>query len=92
MIKMENDVILLNNRYRETNYLKKVDENKYELVLETYDYVRYGLWNPEDNKRGYSFVDPTGGPFMSVGSKLPTTDKEIDEIITEKNKVYILVK
>lgn len=69
-----NDKIKLYNRYNEDNYLIKIDNGVYTLHLGNVndgDHVRIGLleghtW--EDHE--YRFVDPPGGPFISIGSEI----------------------
>lgn len=64
---MQEDKIKLPNRYNEGVYLEKVRDNKYKLICETY--LRIGIINNNDDQ--YSFIDPSGGPMISIGSKLP---------------------
>lgn len=66
--------IKLGNRYHEDNYLERIEGDKWKLVLgnpKDNGYIRVGLaegkqW--EDNE--YCFVDPPGGPFISLASKI----------------------
>lgn len=61
--------IRLNSRYGDKNYLNRIggeDSKRYFLQSE-YNY-RVGL--VEDNPNEYSFVDPSGGPFISKGSNI----------------------
>lgn len=63
--------IELGNRYGDRNYLEQVDENMYILRLDpqSADYCRVGLKEgTEWEDKEYSFVDPSGGPFIHVGS------------------------
>lgn len=64
---MQEDKVKLPNRYNERVYLERVGDNKYKLICWTY--LRIGIINNNDDQ--YSFVDPCGGPMISVGSKLP---------------------
>lgn len=65
---MKYDRIDLYNRYRDEVYLKHKEGNKYLLVHPS-PYMRCGII--EGSSTHYSFVDGSGGPFLSVGSKLP---------------------
>ena len=61
------ELVLLNNRYGESNYLRKIEKNKYKYEGET-DYLRIGY--KDDSKNEYQFIDPSGGPFLSIGSEV----------------------
>lgn len=86
------NIIELSNRYRAKNYLEEVAENKYALRFgddKEGDWCRVGLaagtsW--EDNE--FTFVDPSGGPFMSVGG-LIKDGLTIKRIYAEDNTYYI---
>lgn len=84
--------ISLPNRYGDKNYLEKVDENKYALRFgseEVGNYCRVGLaegYSWEDNE--FYFVDPSGGPFISVGSEIEP-GVPIKRIYSESNTYYI---
>lgn len=54
--------IKLYNRYRENVYLKYIKDNKYKLMTPS-PYIRCGL--KDNDEKSYSFVDPSGGPFIS---------------------------
>lgn len=68
------EIIKLGNRYNAKNFLEKSGDNRYVLRFENDEegsYCRVGLleghsW--EDNE--YFFVDPSGGPFLSIGSEI----------------------
>lgn len=70
------EVIKLNSRYRENNRLIRIgDETSLRYQLETeLNTWRYGII--EDNTDEYSFIDPSGGPFITKGT-------EIDEHIVK---------
>lgn len=59
---MQHERIDLPNRYGDEVYLEHVKEGIYKLVFED-DYVRLGY---EDDDT-ITFIDPPGGPFISVG-------------------------
>lgn len=66
--------ITLSNRYGVQNYLELINENTYAFRFgneEDGDYCRVGLaegFKWEDHE--YYFIDPSGGPFLSVGSEI----------------------
>lgn len=90
----EKNIINLGNRYGAKNYLELVDEDTYALRFsdpQEGSWCRVGLaegtkW--EDHE--YYFVDPSGGPFLSVGTPI-TEDKVVDRIYSEENTYYIKV-
>ena len=71
---VDKPVIGLRNRYRQNLYLEEIDTNKWilkgsELALE------YLGVNFDDT--GILSVDPSGGPYLAVGDKVPNTSKKI---------------
>ena len=79
--------IELNNRYGDKNYLQYIAPNKYKLVLnsEVKDYCRYVYADGcsfGDNE--YYAVDPSGGPFLSIGSRI-NENETITRIYCEKD-------
>lgn len=61
--------IKLDSRYGEVNKLVRVgNENSLRYKLDTEFNVRVGVI--KDNPSQYSFIDPSGGPFIEVGSKI----------------------
>lgn len=64
------EVIKLNSRYKENNRLVRIGDNsslKYQLITEL-DTWRCGII--EDNPDEYSFIDPSGGPFITKGTEI----------------------
>lgn len=56
-------------------------EDHYEFVIaeNCRDYVRYGF---RDTPEHIQFVDPSGGPFIAVGSKLSNQHEDLpDKVI-----------
>ena len=97
------DEILLYNRYHEDVRLKKVNDNTYELIIpKTKDGESWERWS-YDEKDGVEtiyMVDPSGGPFMSIGEcQLPVyggssyfTDlKKITRIIRNKQSMLWII-
>ena len=79
-------LIKLSNRYKDKNYLRQIGdkEYKYEGNLE---YLRIGY--STDDKYKIEFIDPSGGPFLSVGSEIFGIEGKIKEINNVDND-YIL--
>lgn len=63
------ETILLKSRYNEIHRLERIGESDSHLFLfvPADDYYRLGLSG--DDKDVYDFVDPSGGPFISIGTK-----------------------
>lgn len=70
------ETIELKSRYGDIHKLEKIEEKKYKF-LPSDEYMRVGL-TEEINK--YYFVDPSGGPFISVGSILPEVNSKVKDI------------
>lgn len=86
---MEN--IQLGNRYGDKNYLEQVDEHIFILRLDPNcaDYCRFGLREGHEwEDKEYDFVDPSGGPFIQVGSY--EIDGKPVKYIYEQNKNIII--
>lgn len=64
------EVIKLDSRYPEDNnsLIRIGEEGSKRYRLKTEFSFRCGLIDDDPNK--YSFVDPSGGPFMQIGSKV----------------------
>ena len=65
----------IKSRYGDTHKIIK-HEDHYEFVIaeKCKDWVRYGY---RTNPKHIEFVDPSGGPFISVGSKLSSYHKDL---------------
>lgn len=70
------DKIELKSRYGDTHILEKIEDKKYKF-LPSDNYMRCGL---TEDKNKYHFVDPSGGPFISVGSILPEVNSKVKDI------------
>lgn len=70
------DKIELKSRYGDIHILEKIEDKKYKF-LPSDNYMRCGL---TDDKNKYHFVDPSGGPFISVGSILPEVNSKVKDI------------
>lgn len=76
-----NDVIKLNSRYKENNYLKMLkkpdgSESKTYVLKVGTPYFRVGSIG-EDKQR---FIDPSGGPMIIVGEKLREAEAVVKSI------------
>lgn len=79
--------IKLYNRYCDDVHLEPISENKYILKCPG-EYIRVGYHSVEDfEKHNYSFIDPPGGPFISVGKELD--GKIVSKIGVEDNEWII---
>lgn len=60
--------IQLNSRYNMDNRLVQVEGEPLKFELKTDYNYRVGII--EENPEEYSFIDPAGGPFITVGSEI----------------------
>ena len=58
----------LPNRYGAENYLSLIPDTKYDYELHLDDNCNY-LRESKDANGTIAFIDPEGGPFISVGYK-----------------------
>lgn len=71
----------MHNRYGNYYEFKKLTENTYTIVGDL-KYWRCGF----NNDNSIDFVDPSGGPFIDVGS---TIEGKVITKITEQNGSFI---
>lgn len=80
----------MKNRYGDEYRFEKVNENTYTIVGEL-KYWRYGGKEGQngidDNDLG--FVDPSGGPFISIGYKIE--GRNVTRIRAEGDQIYFEV-
>lgn len=80
----------MKNRYGDEYRFEKVNENTYTIVGEL-KYWRYGGKEGQngidDNDLG--FVDPSGGPFISIGYKIE--GRTVNRIRAEGDQIYFEV-
>lgn len=74
-----NDIIKLNSRGQENNYLKRLKksdntESKTYALKTSTPYLRAG------EVEGHKFIDPSGGPMIVEGSKLEEADAVVKSI------------
>lgn len=90
--------IELHNRYYGKIYLEPISENEYQLIgpENIYSFMRIGYKNSDDCHIDYTniqFIDPDGGPFISVGSNIGNHNEVITNITcikVEEKVVYII--
>ena len=82
-------VILLKSRYGETHRLERIGGSDSHLFLfvPSDDYYRVGF--NENEKDDYDFVDPSGGPFIQVGSILNCVNKVVKSITKSEDGIVI---
>lgn len=76
-------IIKLHSRYGEKNWLEHYRDKTYILHSET-DHIRVGYQDADMQE--IEFVDPPGGPFMSVGDKVAEANSIIETIEVIKGK------
>lgn len=77
--------IKLNSRWGD-NYLEPLGDNKYKLHSEL-DHIRLGF---KEDLKVITFVDPPGGPFLSVGSSLPEVNDSLIKTIDDNEDGIII--
>ena len=82
--------ILLKSRYGETHRLERIGEKDSHLFsfVPADGYYRLGYSSKEGNN--YDFVDPSGGPFIHVGTKFDGINKTIKSISKNKDDKIII--
>lgn len=81
--------IQLSNRYRTNNALVEFEENTFYLEFgdpQEWNWCRVGYAEDYDEEDpSYEFIDPSGGPFISIGMTFPEVpDKKVSRIYEEK--------
>lgn len=59
--------IKLHNRYNANIWIEHIDEDLWQLRSEKPEDLEFLRVGYEDDNKTINFVDPSGGPFMSVG-------------------------
>lgn len=84
------DVIKLKSRYKIENYLRRVGtSDSKDFYLDTKYAYRVGFVD-ENQSDSYQFVDPSGGPFISVGSEI--NGHKVKCIYTDNDSNNIIVR
>ena len=86
------------NRYYGKIYLEPISEDSYQLIGPEgiYNFMRVGYKDLGKCRTDYTnieFIDPDGGPYISVGNVIGTHNEVITNIIcvkVEKKAVYII--
>ncbi len=73
-------VVNIKGRYGTvTCQLTQIDESRWRLQTES-GFCRFGMFpESEEGRVGLSFCDPSGGPFIALGSTLSDFDKRLPE-------------
>jgi len=81
----------MKNRHGNEYHFEKVDENVYTIVGDL-DYWRYGgrEGQPNIDWNDLGFVDPSGGPFIGLGSLID--GRKITRIRVENEKILFEVE
>ena len=84
--------VLYNNRYGDNIIFEQID-NEIHMSGFNMEWLRIGY----DNEKNITMVDPSGGPYLSVGMNLGLyfNDKRssiIENIKIEENKVIFKIK
>lgn len=82
--------ILLKSRYGETHRLERIGgrDSHLFLFIPADDYYRLGLSVEKEDI--YDFVDPSGGPFIHVGTKFDGINKTVKSIRKNKDDKIII--
>lgn len=78
--------IVLKSRYGDTNRLDRIgqEDSCSFLFVPKDDYYRVG-YKGDTGDNDYQFVDPSGGPFISVGMYLEEADAVVKSIKGNEN-------
>lgn len=81
----------MRNRYGVEYHFEPVSDNTYTIEGDL-DYWRYGAREGQDGMdwSDLEFVDPSGGPFISIGAKIE--GREIVRIYLKDEKIFFEVK
>ena len=79
--------IQFKNRNGDDITFEKVGDNTYKF----YSSFNYGMrmGYKDDAMKEISFVDPSGGPFVSIGYIIPEINEEVIEILLENDEILI---
>lgn len=70
------DIIILRSRDGTKNYLKKLSEEEKTYLLKS----ELDTVSVSQDKEGYTFVDPLGGPLIARGAYLKEADAVVKSI------------
>jgi hypothetical protein len=84
---MEKRTIRLSSRYHVNNTLTQIDDHKWVLNTDA-ETLRVGRKSTED--KTIMFIDPEGGPFMSVNHVIDEIDETIASIDFVEDTGYVI--
>ena len=74
--------IKLDNRYNANIWLEHIDEDLWQMKSENADDLKYMRIVFGDDYKSIYAIDPSGGPFLSLGTIIGFEEKyKIDEIL-----------
>lgn len=73
------------NRYGYHYKYVQIGPYQFEFVIGGVNYMRSGV----DEDGAISFVDPEGGPFISVGDTIPNTNQKVVAINFADGKTFL---
>ena len=83
----------MKNRYGDEYSFELVSENTYTIVGDLKHWRFGGVEGQESlNTNELGFVDPSGGPFISVGGKLPGMNESVKRIYVENDRILFEVQ
>lgn len=77
---MNNHKILLSNRYGDKNYLVPINETDFKIEFDKRGGGSLNVGYSDSERKILKFIDPSGGPMISVGDKIIPNFK-IKEIV-----------
>ena len=84
----------MKNRYGNTYDFCKISENKWEFTMAEDDmgFMRFGGREGQDgpDMSDLGFFDPSGGPFIGVGTELPMGT--VSKISCEDGRIFLEVE
>ena len=83
----------MKNRYGDEYSFELVSENTYTIVGDLKHWRFGGVEGQESlNTNELGFVDPSGGPFIGVGDKLPGMKNTVKRIYVENDRILFEVQ
>lgn len=74
--------IKLSNRYNANLWLEHIDKDLWQLKSKNVSDLSYMRIGYEEDNKIINFIDPSGGPFLSIGSEIKNINEtyKIEEI------------
>jgi len=82
--------ITFKNRSGDDITFEKIEDNLYKFYSSFGMGMRLGFKDGE--MKEIAFVDPSGGPFVSIGYIIPEINEEVAEIISKDGNILIKTK